>query len=82
MRSSNVEFKQEFPEAAVRAYAGRFLEAGHDAVVLGHFHVERDLQVPASRDGKTGRILVLPEWKESRRHLRVAPDGAIDFVDS
>ena len=30
MRSSNLEFKREFPEAMVRSYAGRFLAEGHD----------------------------------------------------
>jgi UDP-2,3-diacylglucosamine hydrolase len=78
MRGTNPAFKREFPERVVRDYADRFLREGHDAVVLGHFHVERDLHVvePA------GRILVLPEWKGSRRHLRVGPDGTIAFVDS
>jgi hypothetical protein len=29
-----------------------------------------------------GRILVLPEWKATRRHLRVGADGQIAFVDA
>ena len=29
-----------------------------------------------------GRILVLPEWREARRHLVVCGDGTIEFVDS
>ena len=53
---------------------------GHDAVVLGHFHTERDLSVEAA--GRTGRVLVLPEWRESRRHLRATSEGEIGFVDS
>ena len=73
MRRSNARFKAAFPEAVVRRYAEGFLRQGHDAVVLGHFHVERALD---------GRIFVLPEWKESRRHLRVSPDGEIGFADS
>jgi UDP-2,3-diacylglucosamine pyrophosphatase LpxH len=73
MRSSNARFKAAFPEEVVRRYAETFLRQGHDAVVLGHFHVERALE---------GKIFVLPEWKESRRHLRVAPHGEIEFVDS
>jgi UDP-2,3-diacylglucosamine hydrolase len=78
MRRSNPAFKGEFPEAVVREYARGFLRAGHDVVVLGHFHVERDLVA----SDPPGRIVVLPEWKGSRRHLRVGPDGAIGFVDS
>jgi UDP-2,3-diacylglucosamine hydrolase len=80
MRSTNLAFKQEFPEGAVMRYAEPILAGGHDAVVLGHFHVEKDLQ--CKMGGRKGRILVLPEWKGSRRHLEVEPDGLMRFVDS
>lgn len=76
LRSSNREFKRSFPETSVREYAARLLLPGDDALVLGHFHQERDLAPPP------GRVLVLPDWRSSRRHLRVGADGAIDFVDS
>ncbi len=80
MRGSNPEFKRAFPEEAVRSYAADFLSRGHDAVVLGHFHVERDLV--AFPPSPAGRIFVLPEWKGSRRHLRVGEDGRMRFVES
>lgn len=80
LRSSNQKFKGEFPEAIVRAYAKSLLGPDDDALVLGHFHVEKDL-LPEGGRGK-GRVLVLPEWKSSRRHLRVDVDGQIGFVDS
>jgi UDP-2,3-diacylglucosamine hydrolase len=72
MRASNARFKAAFPEEVVRRYAQGFLARGHDAVVLGHFHVEREID---------GRVFVLPEWKASRRYLRVGPDGNMAFVD-
>ena len=52
----------------------------NDVVVLGHFHVEKDLSSDASGGAK--RILVLPEWRESRRHLVARADGTVEFVDS
>jgi UDP-2,3-diacylglucosamine pyrophosphatase LpxH len=77
LRGANLGYKQAFPEADVRAYAGGFLRQGYDAVVLGHFHVEKDLEaVPPS---SPGRILVVPEWKEGRRYLRVTAGGEIRF---
>ena len=79
MRSTNLAMKREFPEALVREYAGRRLAAGDDAVVLGHFHAEHELR--GGPDG-CGRIYVLPEWKGSRRHLRVTADGAMAFEDA
>ena len=77
LRRANLDFKQEFPEADVRAYAEGFLGQGYDAVVLGHFHVEKDLA--ATPPSPPGRILVLPEWKEGRRYLRVTSRGKIRF---
>ena len=80
LRSTNPEFKAAFPEAQVRDYAGTLLAPDDDALVLGHFHLEKDLAPTA--DGPAARILVLPDWKSSRRHLRVSPAGEIAFVDS
>ena len=78
MRATNVEMKREFPEALVRAYAARHLETAA-AVVLGHFHVEKELRAgPAGR----GRVFVLPEWKGSRRHLRLTAAGDVRFEDA
>jgi hypothetical protein len=80
LRGSNRSFKASFPEDAVRAYAAGRLSNGHDTVVLGHFHVEKDLVAKAP--SAPGRILVLPEWKGSRRHLRCGRDGSIKFEPS
>jgi UDP-2,3-diacylglucosamine hydrolase len=75
-RRTNQDYKIAFPEQEVRAYAGAMFREGVDLVVLGHFHIEKDLQ--ASTAG-TGRILVLPEWKGSRRCLRIGKGGEVLF---
>jgi UDP-2,3-diacylglucosamine hydrolase len=77
LRTTNLEHKSSFPEEAIRRYARAPLGRGFDAVVLGHFHVEREL-----REGpppRPGRIFVLPCWRETRRHLRVGGDGTLAF---
>jgi UDP-2,3-diacylglucosamine hydrolase len=79
MRRSNVAFKGAFPEAEVRQYAQQLLLPGESDLVLGHFHVEKELELDG---GAQRRVWVLPDWKSSRRHLRVTADGAIAFVDS
>ena len=43
------------------------------------YPVERDL--PAGPPGN-GRIFVLPEWKASRRHLRVTAGGEMRFENA
>jgi UDP-2,3-diacylglucosamine hydrolase len=79
MRRSNLAYKQAFPERQVREYARSRFREGGDLVVLGHFHVEKDLPV----DGpEGGRILVLPEWKENRLCLRIGDDGRYRFEPS
>jgi UDP-2,3-diacylglucosamine hydrolase len=79
MRATNVEQKRAFPEALVRAYAERHLPTADAAVVLGHFHVEKELQAGPSGQG---RVYVLPEWKGSRRHLRVTAGGQARFENA
>ena len=77
LRRTNLAQKQRFPEAQVRAYAAEFL-GDHDAVVLGHFHVERVLE--AQPPSPAGKIWILPLWKDERRYLRVTAEGEIGFV--
>lgn len=80
LHGTNRPYKTGFPEEEVRRFAARWHAVGHHAVVLGHFHVEKDLE--GRSPDPAGRILVLPEWKGSRRHLRASRDGRIAFEDS
>ncbi len=75
-RSTNRDYKIAFPEEEVRSYAEAWFREGVDLVVLGHFHIEKELQ--ASSNG-AGRVLVLPEWKGSRRCLRICRGGEVLF---
>jgi UDP-2,3-diacylglucosamine hydrolase len=79
MRATNVDMKREFPESLVLDYAAAHLDVAGGAVVLGHFHVEKELV--AGPRGEA-RIFVLPEWKGSRRHLRVTAAGDMRFEDA
>jgi UDP-2,3-diacylglucosamine hydrolase len=74
MRRTNTAFKRELPEPELSAYARRWLDRGHDAVVLGHFHVERDIAL------ERGRLVVLPDWKAGRRWLHVDAAGRLAFA--
>jgi UDP-2,3-diacylglucosamine pyrophosphatase LpxH len=80
MRGTNLAYKRAFPEPEVRRYAATFVARGYDLVVLGHFHVEKSLEVEAG--ARRGRVCVLPEWKEHRRHLEIDRRGVVSFVDS
>ena len=80
LRATNVDYKREFPEAQVREFAAGIVARGFDAVVLGHFHLERELRLGPPHP--EGRVFVLPEWKGARRHLEVDESGRTGFVDS
>jgi UDP-2,3-diacylglucosamine hydrolase len=80
LRGTNLEYKREFPAEQVREYGARVMTRGYDAVALGHFHVEKELCLEPPHP--PGKILVLPEWKESRRHLELREDGGLGFVQS
>ncbi len=71
-------YRSPFPEGEVRRFAAGAFRAGHSAVAIGHFHVERDLE--AAPPSPPGRILLLPEWKGSRRCVRVGEDGKASFA--
>lgn len=75
MRTTNLRMKRSFPEERVLAYGAAALRSGCDAVVLGHFHEEHRIEAAEP----PGSIFVLPDWKSSRRYLRVGPEGAIAF---
>ena len=79
MRHGNQRFKQQFPEEHVRAYAEPFFAQGHDTVVLGHFHTEKELTVASGN--ATRRILVLPLWTDEHRHLEFDSDGRHSFIN-
>ena len=79
MRATNTGMKRAFPEALVRTYAERYLQTPGAIVVLGHFHVEKDLE---AGPGGHGRVFVLPEWKGSRRHVRVTGSGEAGFENA
>jgi UDP-2,3-diacylglucosamine hydrolase len=77
MRSTNLQQKRAFPEDEVRAYAARYFSEGHDTVVLGHFHIEKDLE--ARPPSPPGRLFVLPFWRDGYRYLRVTRHGDVRF---
>ena len=78
LRTTNLAYKRRFPEEhALRRAAGHVRHHGIRFVVLGHFHQELRLRA------QDAEILVLPDWKRSRRHLEWDPDsGTMTFVAS
>ena len=71
MRTSNLAYKRRFPLEHVTSHAERVLAStAARFVVFGHFHEERRFSISG------GEVLVLPDWKRSRRHAEWRPDTA------
>ncbi len=68
LSGTNVEHKLHFPEGHCLAYARRAFDRGCHALVLGHFHQER--QIPCGeREGRPVGVYVLPAWRHGHRYL-------------
>lgn len=58
---TNFKHKSRIPEEVVRAFAEERLAAGHDVLLLGHFHEERRWRVAG------GRVWLVDAWFRSQR---------------
>ena len=79
LRGTNVRHKSYFPTEACETYGRRRIAEGFDRVLLGHIHIERTIELEA--EGRTGRLIVLPDWRSSHRFLRYGADGSESFRD-
>ncbi|HEV8629815.1 MAG TPA: UDP-2,3-diacylglucosamine diphosphatase [Thermoanaerobaculia bacterium] len=61
LAQTNFKHRVAIPAAAIERFAARRLAAGHDVLLLGHFHEERRWPVAG------GEVWLLPAWFESRR---------------
>ncbi len=61
LTGTNFKHKVRVPEAAIRRYGESRLAAGHDVLLLGHFHEPQTWQVVG------GEIRLLDAWFRSRR---------------
>ncbi len=76
MRSTNQAHRNQLPEERIQDWAESSMIEGVDAVVLGHFHVERHWKT------RSGEVWLLPEWKCSHRHLELNETGQLEMVSS
>jgi len=79
LRASNRAFKGGIDDDLLRRYAASLVAGPGELVVLGHFHVERDLAL--APPAPPGRVIVVPEWKGTRRHLQLSAGGEPAFED-
>ena len=80
MATTNMEFRGGFPVSECLAYARPRIRAGTEALVFGHFHDERRIDVTEGE--RKGSVFVLPAWRDGHRYLRMAEGSEPIFVSS
>ena len=78
MRGGGARYRTQLPEAHLAAYARGLAARGFGGGVLGHFHVEQQRVVDAA-DGSPFELIVMPDWRSTRRSLRLAPGAPPRF---
>lgn len=76
-RSTNRKYKARFPAELCAAFARGIFETGCDAVILGHFHEQRQQEFLVEGVSKT--LYALPAWKDTHTYLHITDDGAAAF---
>ena len=75
LSGTNIRHKTYFPMEQCRRYAEELLPGTCDAIVLGHFHEEREIRLPA------GTVYVLPTWRGHHRYLSFEGSEPGRFAD-
>ena len=70
LAQTNFKHRVAIPTVAIERFAARRLAAGHDVLLLGHFHEERRWAVPG------GDVWLLPAWFRSRRVEWIREEGS------
>lgn len=76
-RRTNRKYKARFPEKMCTTFAREVFATGCDAVILGHFHEQR--QDDFLVEGVLKTLYVLPAWKDTHTYLHITDDGAAAF---
>lgn len=78
MATTNMDFRGGFPVGECLAYARPRIRAGTDAIVFGHFHDERRIEIQERE--RRGAVFVLPAWRDGHRSLFLSPGAEPAFV--
>jgi len=78
LSGSNPRGRMRIAEGSLERYAHSLASRGFDGGVVGHFHVEMSLEIDTGERGRFP-LLVMPDWRSTRRFLRLAPASGPRF---
>lgn len=77
LRHRNLRYKTALPTTRLQRHARQLAERGAAAGVIGHIHVAHDVQLDAQ--GRSVRLLILPDWRSTHEYLRIDAGGGARF---
>ncbi len=78
MRGRGAACRTRLPEAHLEAHARALAVRGFGGGVVGHFHVELQLRYDTG-GARPFELLVMPDWRSTRRSLRLGPNAPPRF---
>lgn len=72
MRKTNLRYKVNYPEEHCKKFYAKQFDSGADVVIVGHFHVRREIEVQAG--SRSVLFYNLPGW-ETGFHYLVIPQS-------
>jgi len=78
MRGRGPAYRTRLPEAHLAAHARALAARGFGGGVVGHFHVELERRYDIG-GARPFELLVMPDWRSTRRALRFAPGAPPRF---
>jgi UDP-2,3-diacylglucosamine hydrolase len=77
LKRTNPRFRYNFPEDEGKAFSSIKFRGGYDALIIGHYHVEK-LAISV-HNGREKMFVCLPMWKEKWRYFYMKDDGGFGF---
>ncbi len=77
MRRTNQKHKMFYPVQSAERFLQRLAESGVDLIVIGHFHVEKMVQMQSRN--RNVLFYNLPGWEQGFRYLVIPPGNATPY---
>jgi UDP-2,3-diacylglucosamine hydrolase len=79
LRRTNVKYKSSYPEEMCRKFCETRFQEGADLVIVGHFHVEREVSLQAGE--RSVLFYNLPGWEQGLRYLVIPQQGMRPYFE-
>jgi len=79
MRKTNQKHKMYYPDQSIEKFSTALFQSGVDLIVVGHFHMEKSVQMYL--ENRNVLFYNLPGWEQGFRYLVIPSSGTPYFMD-